>query len=70
MHSNLILQDRLIAGVNFLDELPLQLRRSFMSITDKHISRALYEDAVLLAKYAGDIPQTVAFNDFVAHAME
>jgi hypothetical protein len=55
-HTALIRQGRLIAGVNTLSELPVELRRTLLVGTDKENrigSQAVYEDAEILAKYAG-----------------
>jgi hypothetical protein len=68
-HTNLIRQNRLIAGVRFLAELPLQLRQSVLSIKEKTVAGALHEDAELLAKYAGLSPQTNGFQAYVDVAM-
>jgi len=69
-HASLIRQERLIAGVNFLDELPEKLRQAVLLIPDKVPQRALHDDAVELAKLRGLVPQTNEFNDFVREAME
>ena len=69
VHSNLIRQQRLIAGVNYLAELPLQLRRSVLSIQDVTPSTTLHEDAEILAEYAGYAKGTVGFSDFVKAAI-
>lgn len=68
-HTNLIRQNRLIAGVKYLGELPLHLRLTVLSIHNKSASAALHEDAETLAKYAGYSPNTVGFQDFVNAAM-
>lgn len=68
-HASLVRENRLIAGINFFDELPDRLRKTVLLIKDKTASRALYEDAVLLAKFKGYTPNTNAFNDEVAAAM-
>ena len=52
-HVNLIRENRLIAGVNYLAELPPQLRRAALLIEDKRANCALHEDAVTLAQFAG-----------------
>ena len=52
-HVSLIREERLIAGVNFLDDLPPKLRRSVLLIEGKEPSKATYEDAETLALYAG-----------------
>ena len=69
-HVSLIREERLIAGVNFLGELPAKLRQAVLLIGDKVASGATGEDAETLAQYRGLLPRTVAFNDFVQGAME
>lgn len=64
-HASLIRENRLIAGVQTLSELPLRLRQAILSIPDRRPSRALYEDAVTLAHYASLLPGTNAYNDFI-----
>lgn len=71
---SLIRENRLIAGVRFLDELPLQLRKEVLLVENKITAGALYEDAVLLAKHAGLHPDLARednrYNRFIAEAME
>lgn len=69
VHANLIRQDRLIAGVNFLDELSPRLRKSVLLIKDKMPSGCTFEDAKTLAMYARHTRGTNAYNDFVQAAM-
>lgn len=68
-HVSLIREDRLIAGVNFLDELPDKLRQSCLLVKDKVLSGASLEDAETVARYKGLLRGTVAYNDFVGEAM-
>lgn len=69
-HISLIREKRLIAGVNFLDELPLRLKRAALLIKDKEASGALYEDAVTLAKYDGTFQVNQnGFIDIITAAM-
>jgi hypothetical protein len=64
-HVSLIREERLTAGVRFLDELPEMLRRSVLLIKDKVVEGAWYDDAVLLAKYEGLQPDPLrADNSF------
>jgi hypothetical protein len=64
-HISLIRENRLIAGVNFLDELPLRLRNAALLIKDKHAHGVLYDDAEILAKYRGLRPDhTREDNDY------
>jgi hypothetical protein len=73
IHTSLIRENRLIAGVNDLSELPDKLRRRVLSIRDKTGRGALYEDAVTLAEYAGLVPDPTRehnpYNDFIKDAM-
>lgn len=68
-HISLVRENRLIAGVNFLGELPLRLRQALLLVKDKTAHHALYEDAVTLANLAGYIPHTNEFNDEVGMMM-
>jgi hypothetical protein len=52
-HASLIRENRLVAGVNFLGELSDKLRRSVLLIKDKQAAGATFEDAEVLAKFAG-----------------
>jgi hypothetical protein len=69
VHLSLIREKRLIAGVNFLAELPVKLRNGALLIEEKEASGATFDDARTLAAYAGLQEGTVAFNDFVQEAM-
>ncbi|MCZ7594252.1 MAG: hypothetical protein M5U16_04550 [Hyphomicrobium sp.] len=72
-HISLIRENRLIAGINFLGELPLRLRQAVLLIKDKHASHALIDDAELLAKYAGLHPDPTRadnpYNAFIEAAI-
>jgi hypothetical protein len=72
-HLSLIRENRLIAAVNFLDELPDKLRNGVLLIKDKAASGATFDDAETLAKYAGLRPDRLRedndFNRFVGEAM-
>lgn len=50
-HASLVRQDRLIAGVRYLDE--SKLTKSLLQIEEKVASRCLPEDAKVLAEYKG-----------------
>lgn len=64
-HTNLVRENRLIAKVNYLDELPLRIRRACLLIKDKEARGALYDDAVLYAKLKGYRPdRDHADNDY------
>jgi hypothetical protein len=69
VHANLIRQGRLIAGVNFLDELSPRLRKSVLLVKDKVASGCTFEDAETLAMYERHTRGTNACNDFVQAAM-
>jgi hypothetical protein len=68
-HVSLIREGRLIAGVNFLGELPTKLRNSALLIKDKVASGARPEDAEVLASYERLVPATNAYNEFVQQAV-
>ena len=55
-HVSLMRENRLIAGVNFLDELPDKLRKAVLLIEDKVGMSATVDDAETLARYAGHRP--------------
>lgn len=67
-HEALLDEGRLIAGVNFLDELPPRLRRLAL-LYETVPSGTTYHDACALALAARKTPDTVDFNDFVYAAM-
>jgi hypothetical protein len=69
IHSRLIREGRLIAGVNFLDELSEKLRRTVLLINEKIPSGATVEDAEELARYERLARGTNGFMDFVAKAI-
>jgi hypothetical protein len=64
-HISLIRENRLIAGVNFMDELTSKLRRAALLIEDKEGSGTTYDDAVELAKYQRLTPHTTEWDGFV-----
>jgi hypothetical protein len=68
-HVSLIREERLIAGVNTLGELPPTLRRNALLINDKVASGTTLEDAEILASYARLAKETNGFNEFVQEAM-
>lgn len=73
-HISLIRENRLIAGVNYLNELPPRLRRAMFSIEDVELRNTLYEDAVEMVRFAHDaagnplLPDTVGYSDFIKDA--
>lgn len=71
-HISLVREERLIAGVHYLDELKPRapaLRQAILLIEDKIPYRTLLSDAQLLAEYAGKVPGTNGFQDFVDAAV-
>ena len=70
MHRNLIREKRLIAGVNFLDELPEKLRQAVLLIDDKIAQGSTVKDAETLAQYAMLQKGTVGHGDYVHDAIE
>lgn len=69
-HANLVREERLIGGCNFLDELPPKLRNAVLSIEDKELRHASSADAELVAKLSGLVRATNAYNDFLARVTE
>lgn len=69
-HVSLIREERLIAGVNFLDELPLRLRQASLLIADKDAAKATFKDAELLANYSGYVPGQVGHTTSMQEAIE
>jgi hypothetical protein len=69
-HVNLIEEERLIAGVNTLAELPPLLRQNLLLVSEKVASGAIADDAEELAKYEGLARGTNGFMDYVAKAIE
>ena len=69
-HVSLIRQNRIIAGLNTLNELEPKLRQSVLLIKDKIASASTYDDAATLAQYAGLQPGTIGYNDFITDAMQ
>ena len=69
IHSRLIREERLIAGVTFLDERPEKLRRTVLLINEQMPSGTTVEDAEELARYERLERGTNGFLDFVAKAI-
>ena len=67
-NTNLIRQERLLAGVNFLSELTLPLRQAASLIRDKVPCQCSWEDAAVLARYAGLQDGTVGHSTFMENA--
>ena len=68
-HTNLISQNRLIAGVSSLDRLPDELRAEVLSIHDLYGQGATYKDACTLADEARVKRNTDGYDTFVLNAM-
>lgn len=68
-HVSYIREGRLIVGVNHLSELPPKLRQAVLLIDEKVPSGTTMEDAETLAEYAGFVPGTTGFIDFVQGAI-
>ena len=72
-HASLIRENRLVAGVNFLPELSPKLQRSVLLIKDKVAAGATFEDAEVLAKFAGLRPdhlrESNPHDEYVRRAM-
>lgn len=69
-HIGLVREGRLSAGVTALGSLPKKLRENLLLIKDKNAKRAIFEDAEILALYAGKLPGTDGFSTDVKFAME
>jgi hypothetical protein len=67
-HSSLIRENRLVAGVNTLSELDDKMRQLCL-LMDKEATHCTYEDAEVLAQYAGQTPRTDGHDTFVKKAM-
>jgi hypothetical protein len=68
LHRSLIRQNRLVAGVNRLAEVPA-LQQVLLTIKDKVPAGCVFEDAEVLAKYAKLLPGTNGYSEFVRQAM-
>lgn len=69
LHISLIRENRLIAGVNYLNELSPKLRSAVLLMEDKVASGATYDDAITFAQFAGLTPKTNEHTDFIKDAM-
>jgi hypothetical protein len=65
IHTRLVRENRLIAGVNFLSVLPPRLRDTMLLIPDKAGNGTIVEDAETLAKFENLIKGTREYSDFV-----
>lgn len=68
-YMSLIRQERLIAAVQTLSQLPVTLKDNVLLIKDKQGEQCTYDDAQTLALYAGLIPGTVQHTEFVQQAV-
>lgn len=68
-HTSLIRQNRLIAGVNFLDE-AVKFRNNLLLIDEKIGHHCTAEDAECLAGYTGLVPHTNIYNEWVQKRIE
>lgn len=69
-HMSLIRQNRLTAGVHFLDELSPKLQKAMLLIKDKQYGQCTWEDAEVLALYKGLQPHTTSHTEFLQRATE
>lgn len=69
VHESLILEERLVAGVDYLGQLPPKLRQTVLSIGEKIPSGTNYEDAKTLAIDGGHVPGSGPFDYFINTAM-
>lgn len=75
MHTAIIRENRIVAGVEDLSDLLDKLRRRVLKIPEPVIAGALHDDAIELAKYArtpeGQIiaPGTDGYSSFILDAM-
>lgn len=67
-HSELLRQNRLIAGINSFDEVP-KLKQTLLLVPDKTASRCNADDAKLLALYEGLLPGTNIYNEFIQRSI-
>lgn len=71
LHMSLIRQERLTAGLNFLEEAPRQLAQALLTIPDKWGKGCTYDDAFELAKYGcRNLPGHNEHTDFVQRTMQ
>jgi hypothetical protein len=67
-HASLIRENRLIAGVYTLAELDKKLRQMCLLMETEAVG-CTHEDAEVLAKYEGLVPNTVGYSAFLAKLM-
>jgi hypothetical protein len=69
-HIQLMRQQRLTAGLSFLDEVPTKIRQQLLLMPTKLARHCTFDDAECLAGYAGLAKGTVAESDFIAAAIK
>jgi hypothetical protein len=73
LHLSLICQKRLTAGLNTLSEAPPSLVQPLLTIPEQYGSGCTYDDAVVLAKRAGLVPdysrEDNPYNRFIREAV-
>jgi hypothetical protein len=69
-HMRFIREERLIAGVNSLNELPAKLRQGVLLIEDKVAKHTTFEDAEALANYSKYARGVGGYTDLVKSAIE
>jgi hypothetical protein len=72
LHVSLIRQNRLVCGVSYLSQFGQKdsvLRQAVLGIKDKTGQGCTYDDAAVLAGYAGILPGTNFHAEFVGHLM-
>lgn len=74
LHLSLIRQERLTAGLNTLSEAPPSLVQPLLTIPEQYGSGCTYDDAVVLAKRAGLVPdhsrEDNPYNRFIREAVQ
>lgn len=67
-HSSLIRQERLIAGINFLDEAP-KLKNQLLLIENKIPKHCTTDDAEILFSYTGKKKDSIDHSDFITDSI-
>ena len=63
-HSDLLRQNRLVAGINSFDEVP-SFKHTLLLVDKKIPSHCTPDDARLLAQYTGLVPNSNGYNAFI-----
>lgn len=69
LHVSLIRENRLVAGVYTLSELPPKLRQAVLLIENRNGRRMTWDDAETLAAYRGLVRGTNAYNEYLRQAV-